>query len=81
MQNRQKVKHMKPKELYEMCGRLLDCGWKSYEAERLYDFLLRYRQTRLDLPDLTFDMRKLKFLSYLVQTGRLSDEDMLVQPG
>jgi hypothetical protein len=71
---------MNPTEIYEMCGRLLHSGWKTWEAERLYDFLLRYQQTRLDLPDPTFDMRKLKFLRYLVQTGRLSEEDMLAPP-
>ena len=70
---------MNPTELYEMCGRLLDYGWRTWEVERLYDFLLRYKQTRLDLPDLTFDMQKLEFLRYLVQTGRLSDEDILAQ--
>ncbi len=70
---------MNPTELYKMCDRLLDFGWKPYEAERLYAFLLRYQPTRLDLPDPTFDMRKLEFLHYLVQTGRLSNEDMLAR--
>ncbi len=60
-------------EMYKMCSRLIDFGWKQWEAERLYDFLIRYKQTRLDLPDLTFDIRKLEFLRYLMQTGRLSD--------
>ena len=70
---------MSPTELYEMCGRLLDYGWKTYEAEKLYDFLLRNKQTSMDLPDLTFDLCKLEFLRYLVQTGRLLDEDTLAQ--
>ncbi len=63
-------------ELYEMYSRLLHCGWDHWEVGRLFNFLLRYQHTRMDLPDLTFDMRKLEFLRYLVQTGRLSDEDM-----
>ncbi len=64
---------MNPTEMYEVCSRLIDFGWKQWEAERLYDFLIRYKKTCLDLPDLAFDIRKLEFLRYLKQTGRLSD--------
>ncbi len=71
---------MNPTEMYEMYSRLLHSGWKEWEAVRLYNFLLRYKQTSLDLPDLALDIRKLGFLRYLVQTGRLSDEDMLAPP-
>jgi hypothetical protein len=71
---------MNQTEMYEMYSRLLHSGWNEWEAASLYDYLLRYKQTSLDLPDLTFGMRKLKFLRYLVQTGRLSEEDMLAPP-
>ncbi len=71
---------MNQTEMYEMYSQLLHSGWKQWEAGRLYNFLLRYKQTSLDLPDLTFDMRKLEFLRYLVQNGRLTDADMLAPP-
>ena len=71
---RQKVKHMNPTEIFEVCDRLIDSGWKSWEVNRLRFFLIGYQQTRVDLPDPTFDMRRLEFLRYLVQTGRLADE-------
>ncbi len=64
---------MNTTEAYELCNRLFHKGWEIQEVERLYDFLTRYRRTKMDLPDLTFDMRRLEFLRYLVQTGRLSD--------
>ncbi len=64
---------MSSTEVYEVCNRLFHEGWKIWEVERLYAFLTRYRQTSMDLPDLTFDIRRLEFLRYLAQTGRLSD--------
>ncbi len=64
---------MNSTEIYEVCNRLYRAGWKLLEVERLYDFLSKYKQTNMDLPDLTFDIRHLEFLRYLVQTGRLSD--------
>jgi hypothetical protein len=64
---------MNTTEAYELCNRLFHSGWGIQEVERLYDFLTRYRRTRMDLPDLTLDIRRLEFLRYLVQTGRLSD--------
>jgi hypothetical protein len=64
---------MNPTDISGMRNRLLNSGWKTWEAEKLFNFLMRYKQTSMDLPDLTFDMRKLAFLRYLVQTARLSD--------
>lgn len=80
MHEREKVKRMNPTDIYEVCDRLLHAGWKTWEAQRLSSFLMRYQQTRMDLPDPTFDMRKLEYLRYLVHTGRLSGEDMLARP-
>ena len=65
---------MNPTEIYEVCDRLIDSGWKTWEVNRLRFFLASYQQTSLDLPDLTLNIRHLEFLRWLVQTGRLSDE-------
>ena len=64
---------MNQAEMYQVCDRLMDSGWTIWEVERLCHFLSRYKQTSKDLPDLTFDIRHLEFLRYLVQTGKLSD--------
>ena len=50
-------------------GQLIVLG----ELERLCHFRDRFQQTSLDLPDLTFDIRHLEFIRWLVQTGKLSD--------
>ncbi len=65
---------MNQTEIYEVCDRLIHAGWKIWEVERLYHFLRRYKQTSMDLPDLALNIRRLEFLRYLVQTGRLSDQ-------
>ena len=63
---------MNPIEIYEVRDRLIDSGWTIWEVERLCRFLIRYKQTSMDLPDLALDIRRLEFLRWLVQTGRLS---------
>jgi len=60
-------------EFYQACDRLIDTGWTIPELERLCHFRDRFQQTSLDLPDLTFDIRHLEFIRWLVQTGKLSD--------
>lgn len=60
-------------EIYRAVTRLLDAGWTVPEIERLSQFRSRYEQTSEDLRELNLDMRHLKFIRWLVQTGRLLD--------
>lgn len=60
-------------EIYRAITRLLDTGWTVPEIERLSQFRSRYEQTSEDLRELNLDMRHLKFIRWLVQTGRLLD--------
>jgi len=64
---------MNPTEFYEACDRLIASGWTVWEIERLNFFRERYKQTSIDLLDLTLDIRHLEFIRWLVQTDKLSD--------
>jgi hypothetical protein len=64
---------MNPTEFYEACDRLIETGWTIPELERLCHFRDSFKQTSMDLPDFTLDIRQLEFVRWLVQTGKLSD--------
>ena len=69
----QEKKSTNPTEFYQACDWLIACGWTIWEIERLNFFRERYKQTSMDLPDLTLDVRHLEFIRWLVQTGKLLD--------
>ena len=60
-------------EIYRAVTRLLDSGWTVPEIERISHFRSRYQQTKEDLPDFKVEIRRLEFIRWLVQTGKLSD--------
>jgi len=60
-------------EFYQACERLIDTGWTISEIKRLCHFRDRFQQTSEDLPDLNLDIRRLEFIRWLVQAGKLSD--------
>ena len=52
--------------------RLYLVGWRGSETERLLRFLNTYQSTPDDIAGL--DVKRLEFVRYLVQTGRIKDE-------
>ena len=60
-------------EIYRSVSRLLDTGWTILEIKRLSQFRNSFQQLSEDLPDLTSGIRRLEFIRWLVQTGKLSD--------
>ncbi len=64
---------MKQTEFYEACDQLIASGWTIWEIERLCRFRDRFQQTSEDLPDFNLDIRRLEFIRWLVQIGKLSE--------
>ncbi len=62
-------------EIYQAITRLLDAGFTVPEIERLSQFRDKFQQTSEDLPDLNLNLniRRLEFIRWMVQTGRISD--------
>jgi hypothetical protein len=60
-------------DIYRAVTRLLDTGWTIPEIELLSHFRNTFQQTRDDLPDFNLDIRRLEFIRWLFQTGKLSD--------
>ena len=62
-------------EIYQAVTRLLDAGFTIPEIERLSQFRTSFQQSSQDLPDtnLHLDPRRLEFIRWMVQTGRISD--------
>ncbi len=60
-------------EFHQACDRLADTGWTISQIGRLCRFRDRFQQTSLDLPDINPEIRRLAFIRWLVQTGKLSE--------
>ncbi len=62
-------------QIYRSVSRLLDTGWTIPEIERLSQFRVSFQQSSEDLPDfnLNLDIRRLEFIRWMVQTGRITD--------
>jgi len=60
-------------EIYRAVTQLLDTGWTIPEIERLNRFANRFQLTSEDLPDFNLNIRRLEFIRWLVQAGKLSD--------
>ncbi len=66
-------------EIFRAVTKLLDSGWTIPEIERLSRFRNNFQQTSENVPDPTshldvdLDPRRLEFIRWLVQTGRISD--------
>ncbi len=56
----------------QLRGKLYFTGWRWNEIEHLLQFLSTHPPTLEDLAGL--DRKRLEFVRYLVQTGRIKDE-------
>ena len=69
------MSRMNLSEIYQAVTRLLDAGFTIPQIESLSQFRNSFQQASGDLPDpnLYLDPRRLEFIRWMVQTGRISD--------